>query len=198
MNYLAHAFLSFGKPQILAGNMISDFVKGKQKLAYSEDIQKGIVLHRMIDTFTDAHAVTHDAKQYFKPAVGLYAGAFIDVVYDHFLALDETQHTPEQLNNFAQLTYATLDGFKEIMPEKFARMFPYMKQQNWLYNYRTINGIEKSFGGVVRRAAYLDSSDEVFKAFIHNYAALQKCYEAFFPEIKTYAFQQMKLLTTNN
>ena len=87
MNYLAHAYLSFGNADILAGNMISDFVKGKQKFGYSEAIQKGITLHRMIDTFTDSHEATRAAKQYFKPAVGLYSGAFTDVVYDHFLAL---------------------------------------------------------------------------------------------------------------
>ncbi len=34
MNYLAHAYLSFGDPDILAGNMISDFVKGKKKFDY--------------------------------------------------------------------------------------------------------------------------------------------------------------------
>ena len=32
MNYLAHAYLSFGDPGILTGNMISDFVKGKRNL----------------------------------------------------------------------------------------------------------------------------------------------------------------------
>ena len=95
MNYLAHAVLSFGEPEILAGNMISDFVKGKQKFTYPKGIQNGITLHRLIDSFTDAHAATHEAKQYLKPAVGLYAGAFVDVAYDHFLALDETQHTLE-------------------------------------------------------------------------------------------------------
>ena len=31
MNYLAHAYLSFNDPEILVGNMISDFVKGKKK-----------------------------------------------------------------------------------------------------------------------------------------------------------------------
>jgi acyl carrier protein phosphodiesterase len=29
MNYLAHAVLSFQQPDILTGNMISDFVKGR-------------------------------------------------------------------------------------------------------------------------------------------------------------------------
>ena len=58
MNYLAHACLSFGNEDILVGNMISDFIKGKKKFDYPVAIQNGIMLHRMIDTFTDAHAVT--------------------------------------------------------------------------------------------------------------------------------------------
>ena len=151
MNYLAHAYLSFEEPEILAGNMISDFVKGKQKLAYSKGIQAGIMLHRFIDSFTDMHPVTHEAKQYFKEAVGLYSGAFVDIVYDHFLAMDEAQHTSQQLKDFSHQTYQKLEAFTIVMPEKFARMFPYMKAQDWLYNYRTINGIENSFGGLVRR-----------------------------------------------
>ena len=30
MNYLAHAYLSFGNEPVLIGNMISDFVKGNK------------------------------------------------------------------------------------------------------------------------------------------------------------------------
>ena len=91
MNYLAHAWLSFGQRDILVGNMISDFVKGKKRFDYSEPVQKGITLHRAIDTFTDEHEATKEAKKFFKPVVGLYAGAFMDIVYDHFLATDENE-----------------------------------------------------------------------------------------------------------
>ena len=66
MNYLAHAYLSFGMPAITVGNLISDFVKGKQKFTYPAAIQQGIVLHRAIDTFTDTHAVTRKAKTFFR------------------------------------------------------------------------------------------------------------------------------------
>ncbi|MDQ2753415.1 MAG: ACP phosphodiesterase [Bacteroidota bacterium] len=198
MNYLAHAYLSFGKPDILAGNMISDFVKGKQKFKYSEGVQNGIVLHRMIDTFTDSHEATHAAKQYFKEAVGLYAGAFADVVYDHFLALDETQHTPQQLEEFTIKTYRTLDDYVAIFPARFAQMFPYMKTQNWLYNYRTVDGINKSFGGVVQRAAYLNSSEAVFDAFLNHYNELKVCYEVFFFDVKKYAEEQLNLLLSSS
>jgi acyl carrier protein phosphodiesterase len=88
MNYLAHAYLSFEITDIAVGNMISDFVKGKQKLDYPIAIQQGIMLHRFIDSFTDSHAVTRQAKSFFKEAYGLYAGPLVDVVYDHFLAND--------------------------------------------------------------------------------------------------------------
>ena len=62
MNYLAHAYFSFNHTDILTGNMISDFVKGKKKYDYPPGIQKGIALHREIDEFTDAHEATRLAK----------------------------------------------------------------------------------------------------------------------------------------
>ena len=46
MNYLAHAYLSFDDAEILTGNIISDFVKGKKKFDYPSRIQAGIKLHR--------------------------------------------------------------------------------------------------------------------------------------------------------
>ena len=64
----------------------------------------------MIDAFTDTHFATRQAKQVFKPAVGLYSGAFIDVVYDHFLARDEKEFSLEGLKNFAEKTYEVLNN----------------------------------------------------------------------------------------
>jgi acyl carrier protein phosphodiesterase len=198
MNYLAHAYLSFNQPEILAGNMISDFVKGKQKFTYSNGVQKGITLHRLIDHFTDTHAATHEAKQHFKSAVGLYAGAFVDIVYDHFLALDENLHSEQHLARFAEATYDVLETFEGILPQKFARMLPYMRMQNWLYNYRTIQGIENSFGGLVRRAVYLNNSVAAFDAFMQHYYELKQSYAAFFPEVKSFAQEQLILLSTES
>src|SRR5262245_6380679 len=136
MNYLAHAYLSFGNDEILVGNMISDFVKGKAQFNFPPNIQKGITLHRMIDTFTDTHFATKQAKQVFKSAVGLYSGAFVDVVYDHFLARDEKEFSPGGLKNFTEKTYEILNNFTFLLPERFNRMLPFMRTENWLLNYR--------------------------------------------------------------
>lgn len=188
MNYLAHAYLSFQIPDILAGNMISDFVKGKKQFDYSKNIQIGIQLHRAIDTFTDAHAITKHAKQYLQPAVGAYSGAFIDVVYDHFLAKDTTQFaTNDALQQFATATYHALTVLAPQLPERFVNMLPSMQLHNWLFNYQYMNGIDNSFKSVTRRAKYLASSESCFKLFEANYVALQNCYTAFFPDVKEMA-----------
>ena len=136
MNYLAHAFLSFGIPEITVGNLISDYVKGKKQFDFIPGIQQGIRLHREIDTFTDQHPVTAEAKKIFQPAYRLYSGAFVDVVYDHFLAADSMIFSDESLKIFTEHIYTSVDTYSHFFPEKFAAMFPYMKSQNWLYNYQ--------------------------------------------------------------
>lgn len=187
MNLLAHAYLSFNDPEVLVGNMISDYVKGRKKLDYSAGIQKGIMLHRAIDEFTDNHPATSKAKTFFKPAYRLYSGAFVDVVYDHFLANDGNEfETATALDQFANQTYQSLFKYQDIMPEKFAGMLPHMQQQNWLYHYRFKGGTAKSFGGLVRRAAYLNDADAAFEIFVENYDELQQCYNQFFPSLKSF------------
>lgn len=193
MNYLAHAYLSFNIPEILVGNMISDYVKGKKQFDYPPNVQKGIQLHRAIDAFTDAHDITKQAKIYLYPAVGTYSGAFVDVVYDHFLAIDKKEFAnDDQLQKVASYSYNILNNNYNILPEKFARALPYMQQQNWLYNYQFLWGIEKSFEGVTRRAKYLTSYGTAFELFEKNYLALQDCYTEFFPSLKVMVLETLR------
>ncbi|MEI8059691.1 MAG: ACP phosphodiesterase [Ferruginibacter sp.] len=187
MNFLAHAYLSFNYPNIVVGNMISDFIKGKKQFDYPSAIQKGIQLHRAIDNFTDTHAATQELKFYFKPQYRLYAGAFADVIYDHFLANDKsTFATDNDLKLFAAGTYKILEDNVAILPEVFQQMLPYMVAQDWLYNYKTTGGIQKSFAGLAKRARYLPETDIAFNIFKSNYDALQHICLSFYPEIKKF------------
>src|SRR4051812_5785042 len=107
MNYLGHAFLSFGDTDILAGNMIGDHVKGMLALdGYPAGIRKGIMLHRAIDSYTDGHSATQRAKLLFRQEYRLYAGAIMDTLYDHFLANDpKFFSTAESLFAFSENVY---------------------------------------------------------------------------------------------
>lgn len=195
MNYLAHAFLSFNDPFLLTGNMISDFVKGKTKFDFPSSIQKGIELHRAIDDFTDFHPVTAMAKELFRKDYRLYSGPFVDIVFDHFLALDEEQFVHNKgLKNFTETTYRQLLENTSHFPSAFQKIFPFMQSQNWLYNYSYKEGIRKSFGGLVRRASYLDESDIAYRIFNENYRQLENYYAEFFPQLKEFSFEKIHQL----
>ena len=175
--------------------MISDFVKGRKKFDYPIGIQHGIQLHREIDQFTDYHLITKRAKKIFQKEYGLYSGAFVDVSYDYFLANDKNKFTEKSLADFTQQTYNSIEKNKEWLPTKFDMMFPYMKKDDWLFNYRLTWGIEKSFGGLVRRALYMNDHLKAFQLFKENIEELQVCYDQFFPELKSYSEKQFYLLT---
>lgn len=194
MNLLAHAYLSFEQPEILVGNMISDYVKGKKQYEYPDGIQQGIRLHRAIDHFTDQHPATQTGKQVFKSAVGLYSGAFMDVVYDHFLALDENELSEQDWQPYTENVYSQLQQNVQFLPERFAAQVPHMSAHNWLYNYRYRVAIEKSFGGLVRRAKYLNDHLEAFKIFEDNYDFLRISYASFFPDVKKFAESELARL----
>jgi len=170
-------------------------VKGKKKFDYPENIQKGIALHRAIDSYTDAHPATKEAKEVFRPHYRLYSGAFVDVLYDHFLATDQNEFSEESLEAFSHKVYAALDDWQPVLPLYFAGMFPYMKSQNWLFNYRTRWGAQKSFGGVVRRAAYLSDSSKAFELFEQHYQLLKDCYRQFWADVQPFARNQFEELT---
>ncbi len=188
MNLLAHAALSFNNKDILTGNMISDYIKGKKQYELPPLIHAGLVLHRAIDSFTDAHDSTREMKLMFAPAYRLYSGAFVDVVYDYFLANDSNEFIDEiSLFGFTQSTYSMLQENEAWFGTTFSAMFPYMKLQNWLYNYRTDAGIQKSFTGLKNRSRYITEIKTADSIFLENKQRMQPLYAAFFPDVKKFA-----------
>ena len=194
MNYLAHAYLSFGNPDVLVGNMVSDYVKGKKKFDYPQGIQRGMEIHRAIDNYTDSHKIIKEAKQYFQNPYRLYSGAFIDVVFDHFLATDKNEFPNDSsLLLFSKTVYDVLAGSFTLLPLPFQKMFPYMQKQNWLYNYQFDWGIQKSLEGLRHRAQYIAETESAFAIFNTDYSALKKLYAAFFPQLKAFCKSELNI-----
>lgn len=101
MNYLANLLLSDESTSILVGNFIGDLVRGNQFSTLDPAIQRGILLHRAIDRFTDTHPVVRRSKQRAQTVTGRYASVVIDVFYDHFLARDWAFHHAMSLPEYA-------------------------------------------------------------------------------------------------
>jgi acyl carrier protein phosphodiesterase len=184
MNFLAHAYLSFGDPSILTGNMVSDFVKGSARFGFRKEIQQGISLHRIIDAETDIHPATQKAKTIFRNDYRLYSAPIVDIVFDHFLATDPSIFDDASLSEFAKSVYEILEHHANELPPRFFQMLYYMKTDNWLYHYRTKEGIGRSIKGLIRRASFISDSDTAIRIFNDHYMFLKSCYEEVFPDVK--------------
>lgn len=190
VNFLGHAYLSFQHPQILVGNMISDFIKGRAQYDYPIAIQKGIRLHRSIDAFTDLHPATKAAREIFKDHYRLYSAPLVDVLYDHFLANHTESFSNESLFSFSQQTYTTLQDHTHLLPANFAMLFTYMRRDNWLYGYHTEEGIFRSIRGLMRRASMNDDGTRACELLISEKIFLQQCFEDFVGDVKSFAKAQ--------
>jgi len=187
MNFLAHAFLSGDDKKILVGNFIADFVKGKQALnAFEKRIIEGIELHRAIDAYTDSHQVVRESKNRLRPKYRHYAAVIVDVFYDHLLAKDWKSFHQQSLEEFASVTYRTIESFSDVLPLPVKQMLPYMIRGNWFVGYAQISGINQALSGMARRTPYKSKMDEASKELHDHYAEFEKEFKLFFPDLITY------------
>lgn len=195
MNYLAHAYLSFDDPEIMVGNIIGDSAKGKQYQNYPLNIQKGLLLHRRIDSFTDQHHKISKIKDFFRAEFGLYSGIIVDILCDHLLAENFTDLTQLKLSEFSQKVYANLEFHNDILPNNWHTRLYYMKKYNWLVQYATLEGIKQSLVGLNKRIAHDIDLSLSLKTFINNKEVIKVIFEDFFKEIVVYAPTVFKEIT---
>lgn len=143
MNFLAHIYLSGDNDLIKIGNFMADGIRGKQFENYHPEIQKGIILHRFIDTFTDAHPVFRQSTKKLHENYHHYAGVIVDVFYDHFLAKNWNLYSDEKLEDYTERFYKSLQENHTILTLKTQNLLPYMTKYNWLVSYQTVEGINR-------------------------------------------------------
>ena len=141
MNFLAHIYLSGDHELIKIGNFMADGIRGKHFETYPVEIQKGIILHRAIDTFTDAHPIFRKSTKKLHQKYHHYAGVIVDVFYDHFLAKNWSTYSDEKLEDFIERFYKSLRDNYINLSERTKQIMPYMIEQNWLVSYQTVDGI---------------------------------------------------------
>lgn len=188
MNYLGHAVLSFEEDEILVGNMTGDFVKGREALArYPDRVRHGLLLHRKIDSFTDAHPAIREAKEIFRRHYGLYSGAVVDTLMDHFVANDPVFfETEEALDRFSLSVYQRLEGQRIHFPERFEPYFQSMIRHNWLLGYRHEAGMRQSLNGLMRRAGKIAEMDTAYTLFQEKFDVMRGLYTDFAGDIISY------------
>lgn len=193
MNFLAHIYLSGDNDYIKIGNFMADGIRGKHFEEFPIDIQKGITLHRAIDTFTDAHPVFRQSTKKLHARYHHYAGVIVDVFYDHFLAKNWSVYSNENLEEFIQNFYESLRQNQAVLTEKTIGFMPYMFKQNWLSSYQTIEGINSiltQMDGRTKNKSKMRFATEELQEF---YSDFEEEFTTFFRDLHQHVQQQIAI-----
>jgi len=192
MNFLAHIYLSYDNNQITIGNFIADGIRGKDYKKFPIEIQKGILLHRQIDTFTDAHPIVRQSTKRLHKNYGHYSGVIVDILYDHFLAKNWKQYSKIPLEEYIDSFYDLLGEHFEILPLRIQKMMPHMIVGNWLLSYAKIEGIQKVLDGMNRRTQNKSGMHNATIELKEFYTEFEAEFTSFFEELQTFVTKTLK------
>lgn len=195
MNFLAHIYLSFEDDEITIGNFIADSIRGNRHKHLPERIQKGIVLHRAIDTYTDKHPTVRQSTKRLHQNYSHYSGVIVDIFYDHFLAKNWSDYSNIPLPIYTENFYTLLENNYALLPIGVKRMMPYMIANNWLLNYANMEGISRVLNGINRRTDNKSKMNFAILDLEEHYSLFEKEFTEFFEELITYARQKYISLT---
>ena len=194
MNYLAHIYLSGNNDLLKIGNFMADGIRGNDYLNFPEEIKNGIILHRHIDTFTDAHPIYRKSKHRLHEKYGHYAGVIMDILYDHFLAKNWSVYSDERLEDYAANFYRLLENNYNILSEKAKEILPYMKDRNWLLSYATIEGIEIILFQMDYRTKHRVNMQEAVVELQEFYSEFEEEFTLFFEELRRFCLEKINFI----
>ncbi|MEJ7646270.1 MAG: ACP phosphodiesterase [Chryseolinea sp.] len=198
MNFLAHIYLSGNNANVMVGNFIGDFVKGRDlKGHFLPEIALGIDLHRSIDEYTDQHPVVRESKLKLRPRYRHYAPVIVDVFYDHFLSKYWDNYHVQPLAEFAAETYKVLESYRAFLPDAVKQMLPYMIRDNWLVAYGTFDGINQALTGMARRSRHDSKMDESLVELKEYYEEFLDEFKRFFPDLSNHCQQVLSQANEN-
>ncbi len=183
MNFLAHTYLSGCNDEIIVGNFMGDYVKGRNYVHLPELVRKGILIHRDIDTFTDAHAITRRSRLRLVERYHKYAGVIVDIFYDHFLAATWSDYCGIALKEYVDRTYDLLKRNYKTLPQGIKVWFPTFLENNWMMAYQTVDGIELVLDRMSANTSLPDHTSFAIERMREQYDEFKNDFREFFPMI---------------
>ena len=197
MNFLAHLLLAGDDEGLRLGAMLGDFVRGKQALAgYDDDIQRGIMLHRHIDAYTDSLPGVRELRSWFLPPFRRYGGIIIDLAFDYELANRWNSYSEISLEDFDQGVREMLVRHERELPERLKGFMRYADRRGLFAGYREESEILHSLKGVGRRLSRPNPLRRVQEIWGDFEPLVSACFEPVFEEIQSDVADWLKSRST--
>lgn len=173
---------------------MADGIKGKKYLKYQEDIQRGILIHRWIDSYTDSHAIVKQSTKRLHSKYGHYSGVIVDILYDHFLAKNWKQYHDVPLDTYISNFYQLLKDNHALLTPRIQKMMIPMMEQNWLLSYASLEGIETVLYNMNFRIKKRVPMDKAIEDLKEHYEAFEEEFTTFFKQLEDFVAIKLKEL----
>ena len=193
MNFLAHFHLAHPTDASRVGGILGDFARGTPenlRTRFPKEVVDGIMLHRVIDRFTDSHSVFLESKKFLHPNRRRFAGIVIDIFFDHFLAQLWSDYSQTPLPEFIEEIHSLLERRQEWLTPELVEVIPRMKNENWLGNYGTISGLALTFQRVSQRRPFLAPLAGAEEDLTDHYQSFGRAFREFYPEVLSFANEE--------
>jgi acyl carrier protein phosphodiesterase len=183
VNHLAHALVAHRAGGSIVGNLMGDFVKGDPRDRWEGALLEGILLHRRIDAFTDAHPAFARSRARVRPELRRWSGILVDIFYDHLLARRWGEFCDRPLRDFADGVYAALRREWDVLPERMTGFATYMIDTDLLVAYREEAGVARALAGLSRRARRAGPLRGATEELVRERAGLDADFAEIFPDL---------------
>lgn len=183
MNLVAHQLLSFNNPEWQAGNHLGEVVKGKNYKKYEASIQKGILLHRFIDSYTDSHDIVKLSTKNLHGNHGKYSSVIVDIFYDYLLIKNWDKFSKVNFYEFKDNCYRVLENFMDLYPAELRFYTKKLIEKDWFTAYETIEGVEITLKKLSVRTKFENTMHKAVKDLYLKESLFEEHFLTFFPEI---------------
>ena len=142
MNFLGHIYLSGPDTELAIGNLVADQIKGNRISELPDKIKSGIVLHRLIDEFTDNHISYKKCVRELFPKYRHYSRVIIDMYFDHFLAANWDNFHKTPLKTYSNSFYEKLEKSCFYFNGQVQYFICTLINQKWLEKYSNLKDLK--------------------------------------------------------
>lgn len=194
MNYLAHVLLARPTPAARLGALMGDFARGLDVEALPGELREGLLEHRAVDAFVDAHPLVVARRRTFPAPLRRFAGVLLDVFHDHFLVRQWDRLAEEPLEEVTASLYGAFESHARLLPPRLARVAGPMARDDWLSGYGSEEHVARALEGMARRLRRPTPLAQGIEVLRERREELEQEFLVLFPEVRDFVGRRRRAL----
>jgi acyl carrier protein phosphodiesterase len=191
MNHFAHLVLAQPTVESTVGNLLGDFARGVDQASLPAAVEAGLLNHRAVDRFTDAHPLVLEMKRSFSARRRRFAGIALDIYFDHLLITHWDRFEERSLENLIVGLYQRMDEGRKLMPhDEMQLVTRRMIEYDWFGSYGDIDAVAEALDRVAARIRFANDFDNAIEDLQRSHEMILQGFLEFYPQLQRHVTEQ--------